>query len=298
MAKKKLDLNTLELPDDKKRRGSYIVRLALARVTLHQHRDALKASSRMVMALPVIQVALLVGVLNGEFWLLLLGLEGGLIAWLAASQISRPTPESKVIGFGIALLNTVLLSVTGIFLGSQVFWVTGLLGIVPVIYLLFSNTGRHTLKLAWLLYIGPLLILTAFAAAGRVALQKSESEQDPAKRGTELQVAWCAMLLRGGNGTERALMRLRQAQTAFAAGEYEAAYEFADDGIYTGDRRLRAIPASLIGTDLLDSLMRVKAQSFYNHRWGKDGQIYMPIKPEPLDEESLTDPTTSVRWGW
>ena len=44
--------------------------------------------------------------------------------------------------------------------------------------------------------------------------------------------------------------------------------------------------------------MRVKAQSFYNHRWGKDGQIYMPIKPEPLDEESLTDPTTAVRWGW
>ena len=44
--------------------------------------------------------------------------------------------------------------------------------------------------------------------------------------------------------------------------------------------------------------MRVKAQSFYNHRWDKDGKIYMPIQTGPLDEESLTDPTTSVRWGW
>ncbi|MCB9895178.1 MAG: hypothetical protein H6839_12060 [Planctomycetes bacterium] len=295
---KKLDLNALELPDEKKRRGSYIVRLALARVTLHQHRDALKAASRMVLVLPAIQVALLVGVLNGELWLLLLGLEGGLIAWLAASQIARPTPESKVIGFGIALLNTALLSVTGIFLGSQVFWVTGLLGIIPVIYLLFTNTGKHTLKLAWLLFIAPLILVTAFSAAGRVALIMSESEQDPAKRDNELQVAWCAMLLRGGNGTERALMRLRQAQTAFAAGEYARAYDLADDGIYTHDRRLRSIPASLIGTDLLDSLMRVKAQSFYNHRWDKNGEIYLPIKPDPLDEESRTDPTTSVKWGW
>lgn len=298
MAKTKLDLNSLELPAEKKRRGSFIVRLALARVTLHQHRDALKAASRMVMVLPVIQVALLVGVLNGELWLMLLGLEGGLIAWLASTQISRPTPESKVIGFGIALLNTALLSVTGIFLGSQVFWVTGLLGIAPVIYLLFTNTGKHTLKIAWLMFAGPLVLLTAFSAVGRVALVMSETETDPVKRAADLQLAWYAMQLRGANGTERALMRLRQAQTAFAAGEYARAYELADDGIYTGDRRLRAIPASLIGSDLLDSLMRVKAQSYYNQRWDKDGNIYLPIKPDPLDEESLTDPTTSVRWGW
>ena len=298
MAKKKLDLNSLELPDSKKRRGSFIVKLALARVTLHQHRDALKAASRMVLVLPVLQVALLVGVLNAELWLLLLGIEGGLIAWLASSQLVRPNPESKLMGFGIAVLNTALLSLTGVFLGSQVFWVTGVLGLLPVIFLLFRATGKHTIKLAWLMFIGPLLLIFSFATAGRVAIRMSETETDPARRNVQLEVAWYALLLRGGNGTERALLRLRQAQTAFANGEYRAAYEFADDGLYSNDRRLRAIPESLIGSQLLDTLMRVKAQSFYNSRWNKDGNIYVQIKPEPLDEESLTDPTTSVRWGW
>ena len=66
MAKKKLDLNSLDIPDEKKRRGSFIVRLAMSRVTLRQHRDALKAAARMVLVLPVIQVALLVCVFSAS----------------------------------------------------------------------------------------------------------------------------------------------------------------------------------------------------------------------------------------
>ncbi|MCB9933681.1 MAG: hypothetical protein H6841_09690 [Planctomycetes bacterium] len=298
MAKKKLDLGSLEIPDEKKRRGSFIVRLALRRIALRQHRDALKAAARMVLLLPGLQAALLVGVLHAELWMLLLGLEGTLIAWLAAGQLSRPTPESRLIGFGIALLNVVLLSAVGLFLGSHLYWVTGLLGILPVVYLVFSRTGARTLKLAWVAYVLPLLLAALACGAGRAAMELSENETDPALRGSELQLAWYALAVRGGNGTERALLRLRQAQAAFEAGDYEAAWQLADDGLYDGRRQLRAIPASLIGADLVESLLRVKAQAFYNARWDKDGNIYQPITPEPLGEDSAKDPTVSLRWGW
>lgn len=298
MAKKKLDLRTLQLPDQKRRRGSFVVRLALRRLALRQHRDALKASARMVLALPALQAALLVGVLKAETWMLLLGLEGLLIAWLAAGQLSRPAAESKLIGFGIALLNAVLLSAVGVFLGSQLFWVTGLLAMLPVTALLFLKTGARTVKLAWLAWLLPLLLVALACGAGRAAIEMSKSETDPVLRGRELQVAWYALLFRGGNGTERAMLRLRQAQAAFEAGDYDAAWQYADDGLYDDRRQLRAIPASLIGSDLVESLLRMKAQAFYNHAWGKQGEIYQPITPEPQDQETATDPTVKLKWGW
>ena len=253
MARKKLDRNALELPDGKKRRGSFIVRMALKRVTLHQHRDALKAASRMVLALPLLQSALLVGVLNAELWMLLLGLEGFLIAWLAAAQLSRPNPESKLLGYSVALMNAVLLGAAGIFLGSNVYWLTGLLGMLPVTLLVFRVTGKGTVKLAWLLFAAPLLLLFIGAGVGRAAIEMSKSESDPAARSTELEVAWVAFQVRGGSGTERALLRLRQAQAAFDEGEFERAFDFADDGVFDPDRRMRGIPQSAIGQDLLDS---------------------------------------------
>ncbi len=298
MAKKKLDLATFELPDGRKRRGSFVVRLALRRLSLRQHRDALKAAARMVLVLPALQAGLLVGVLKGETWMLLLGLEGLLIAWLAAGQLSRPAPESKLIGFGIALLNAVLLSAVGLFLGSHLFWVTGVLAMLPVTALVFSATGARTVKLAWLAFGAPLLLVLLASGAGRVAIELSKSESDPVQRGQELQVAWYALLFRGGTGTERALLRLRQAQAAFEAGDFKASWEFADDGLYDERRLLRAIPASLIGSDLVESLLRLKAQAFYNHAWGKRDQIHTPLPPEPLDEETATDPTVKLKWGW
>ena len=298
MAKKKHDLATFELPDARKRRGSFVVRLALRRIILRQHRDALKAAARMVLVLPALQAGLLVGVLKGEAWMMLLGLEGLLIAWLAAGQLSRPTPESKLIGFGIALLNAVLLSAVGLFLGSHLFWVTGVLAMLPVTALVVSATGARTVKLAWLAFGAPLLLVVLASGAGRVAIELSKSERDPVQRGRELQVAWYALQFRGGTGTERALLRLRQAQAAFEAGDFKAAWEFADDGLYDDRRLLRAIPASLIGSDLVESLLRLKAQAFYNHAWGKQGEIYQPITPEPLDEATATDPTVKLKWGW
>jgi hypothetical protein len=298
MAKKKLDLNSLTIPESKRRRGSFVVRMALRRVVMRQNPRALKAASRMVLALPLFQAGLLVGVLKAETWMLLLGLEGLLIAWLAAGQLSRPHPESKLMGYGIALLNIGLLSAVGLFLGSHVFWVTGLIGLVPISVLVFRVTGGRTVRLAWIGFIAPLLLVSLFCAAGRVALMHSVSIDDPASRRLHLDIAWHALHLRGGNGTERALMRLRQAQAAMQAGEYEAAWRYADDGAFEGNRLVRPIPASPIGQDLLDSLLRIKAQAFYNKTWGKDGQIYTPVAADPLPDDLRTHPDIDVRWGW
>ncbi|MBZ0134907.1 MAG: hypothetical protein K8I27_00875 [Planctomycetes bacterium] len=295
---KKLDLNSLSIPDEKKRRGSFIVRIATRRMTLRQNRAALKAASRMVLVLPLIQVALLVGVLKGETWMLLLGLEGLMIAWLATGQLSRPNPESKLLGYGLAVLNTGLLGAVGLFLGSHVFWVVGLLGLLPVTALVFRATGARTIRHAWLAYVAPLLLLALFCGAGRATLIHSETLEDPHSRRVHLDIAWYALQLRGANGTERALMRLRQAQAAFAEQDYESAYRYADDGAFDGGRFIRPIPVSLIGQDLLDSLLRVKAQSHYNRRWGKHGTIFTPIAPDPLPAEILADPKAAVRWGW
>jgi hypothetical protein len=294
----KPSLASYELPESKRRRGSFVVRMALQRIALRQRPEALKAAARMVLLLPIIQVTLLVGILNAETWMLLLGLEGLLIAWLASSQLARPNPESKLIGFGIALLNIVLLAAAGLFLNSHVFWVTGVIALLPLIWLVFGATRKHTVKLAWLAWGLPLGLLLVLSGAARGALVMSEKEEDPGTRGQQLQLAWYAMNLRGGNGSERALLRLRQAQAAFEAGDYERAYAMADDGLFDGKRLLRAIPASMIGGDLIDSLIRVKAQAFYNHKWDKQGNIYTPIKGEPLDDEARNDKSVGIRWGW
>lgn len=298
MAKKKLNEYTSDIPDDQRRRGSFVVRIALQRVAQHQHRDALKAASRMVLALPLIQGALLVGVLNAQYWMLLLAMEGLVIAWLSASQLSKPNPESKLIGYGIALLNALLLGAAGLFLGSHIYWLTGLLGMVAVTLLVFRTTGRRTVKLSWLTFAAPLLLLTLVAGAGRLAIELSKTETDAASRARELQVAWLVFQVRGGNGSERALLRLRQSQTAFEQGDYQQAFEFADDGVFNPDRRMRSIPQSEIGQNLLDSLLKMKAQSYYNRRWDKQEEIFTPIRPETLEAETLADPTVKVRWGW
>lgn len=298
MAKKKLDLKSLDIPDEKKRRGSFVVRLALRRVKLRQNRAALKAASRMVLIIPVVQVALLVGVLNEALWMLLLGLEGFLIAWLAAGQLARPHPESKLMGYGIALMNSVLLGAVGLFLGSHVFWLVGLLGMIPVTVLVSRVTGAKTVKRSWIAFALSLTLLIVFCAAGRVALMHSRGMEDAESRRMHLQVAWYAFQIRGGSGTERALMRLRQAQAAFEVGDYESAYRLADDGAFDGERYIRPIPVSPIGQDLLDSLLRVKAQAYYNHRWGKQGEIMTPIANDELPTDLLHDPEVDVRWGW
>jgi hypothetical protein len=294
----KPDLSSFTIPESKKRRGSFVVRAALHRVALPQNRHALKAASRMVLALPLIQIVVLVGILNAEIWMALLGLEGLLIAWLAAAQLSRPNPESKLLGYGITLLNTILLGATGLFLGSHVFWLIGLLGLLPITWLVFSTTKAATVKRSWLLFAVPLLLVAVFCGVGRMGLVLSETEADPAKRRVQLDVAWYAMTLRGANGSERALLRLRQSQAAFAAGDYDAAFVYAHDGVYTPDGRVRGIPVSLIGADLMDSLLRVKAQAFYNAAWRKDGTIFTPIAPDPLEREITRDATVAVRWGW
>ena len=295
---KKRSFSSYAPPPGKRLLGSFVLRMALRRVRLRQKPQALKAAARMVLLLPVYQAALLVGVLNAETWMLLLSVEGLLICWLASSQLSRPTPENKLTGFGIAVVNAILLGAAGLFLGSHVYWVTGLIGMVPVIMLVFSDTGRNTVKLAWAMFVVPLLLILLFAAAGRLALIQSESETDPEARRTQLEVAWYVMQLRGANGNERGMLRLRQAQAAFEAGDYAAAYALADDGVYYHDRLLRPVPVSLIGADLIDSLIRVKAQAFYNDRWDKQDAIHTPIQPEPLDDESRSDKAGPVRWGW
>lgn len=295
---KKPKLNSYEIPEGKRRRGSFIVRLAIRRVSLHQHRDALKSASRMVLALPVIQGILLVGIFNAEYWMLLLGLEGLVIAWLAASQLSRPNPESKLIGFGVALMNALVLGAVGIFLSSHIYWVTGIIGMIPVVWLVFAATGKRTVRLAWVLFVVPLLALLMAAGVARYDLELSKTETDPAKRATELQVVWLAFQVRGGNGSERALLRLRQAQTAFELERYDEAFEYANDGVFMRGSYMRGIPQSVIGQDLLDSLLRLKAQSYYNNRWQKNERIDMIIGPEPLDPETLSEESVNVRWAW
>src|SRR5689334_3532315 len=133
----KRPLSSYAPPPGKRRRGSFVLRMAMRRITLRQKPAALKAAAKMVLILPLIQALLLVGLLNAELWMLLLCLEGLLICWLASSQLARPAVENKLTGFGIALINTVLLGAAGLFLGSHVFWVTGVIGLWSVMWLVF-----------------------------------------------------------------------------------------------------------------------------------------------------------------
>jgi hypothetical protein len=293
----KADLSKYTIPDEKKRRGSFVVRQALRRVTLRQHRSALLAAAHILLLLPIIQGVLLVGVLNAELWMLLLCVEGLLISLLAAWQLKRPVPENRAIGYGVALLNIFALSLLGLFLGAHVLWVTGLLALFPISWLVLAPTGKYTVRAVWGLTLGVSLILLLFSAAGRFGLEHSK-QAEPEARLTGLRVAWTAGHLRGMNDTERALMRLRMAQAALHIGDYQQAFDYADDGAFTATRSLRPIPEGPIGEHLLDGLLRVKAQAYYNLRWDEQHGVTLRVGEGPLDKETLRHPEVEVRWGW
>jgi hypothetical protein len=92
-------------------------------------------------------------------------------------------------------------------------------------------------------------------------------------------------------------LRLRQAQAAFAARDYPAAFAFAHDGAYDARGNSR-VPATPIGQDLLDTLLRLKAQAFYNHAWQRDEGVRMSLAGDALPPQTLADPAVRVRWGW
>ncbi|MBX3460539.1 MAG: hypothetical protein KF696_11345 [Planctomycetes bacterium] len=291
-------LSSYTLPDEQRRRGSFVVRMMLRRVSLRQHPAALKAAARVLLVLPLLQGALLVGVLNAEYWLLLLCAEGLLIALLASSQLSRPTAESRLIGYGIGVLNIGAVAAVGAFLGVPLLWITGMIAMLPFSWLVLRPTGANTIKAGWAMFALPMLLLAAFAGFGRLSLEQSRTEQDPAARASQLHAAFDGMRLRGFNATERALLRLRQAQAAYQAGDYERAFEFASDGMQYPSGELRGIPKSPIGQDLLESLIRIKAQAFYNARWGKTGEMSTLIPQGQLSHEELSHEHARVRWGW
>lgn len=295
---KKPDLASYAAPEGLNRRGSFIVREALKTKRLRQHPRAMKAAARMLLLLPFVQAGILVGILNAEPWLLLLCAEGLLIAWLAYTQLSRPTPENRLIGFGIGVLNVVALSVVGAFLGAPVLWITCMIAVVPFSMLLLKPTGRHTLRIAWAMLLLPLVLLAGVAGFMRLSLENSRNEQDPRARLRYLNAAWDGMRLRGYNGTERALLRLRQAQAAFEAGEYEVAFFLANDAMQNERGEIRPIPVGGFGDGLLDSILRLKAQAYYNARWRKDTPIGTQIGNQPLSDDLLKDPASRVLWGW
>ncbi|MBK8207969.1 MAG: hypothetical protein IPK87_14425 [Planctomycetes bacterium] len=290
--------DSYELPESKRRRGSFVVRLALQTAVLRQHPAALKSASRILLLLPFVQAAILVGILDAERWLLFLCAEGLLIAWLASSQLSRPNPESRLIGYGIGVLNVGALAAVGAFLGVPVLWLTGALALLPFSWLVLVPTRARTVKAGWAAFVLPLLLLATFAGYGRLALEKSRTEGDPAARSGQLDAAWDAMRLRGFNDTERALLRLRQGQTAFATGDYDRAFWFANDGMQNDEGVLRPIPRSSIGQELLESLIMLKAQAYYNRRWDKADDARTPIEPEALPPELLAHEHAKVKWGW
>jgi hypothetical protein len=116
-------------------------------------------------------------------------------------------------------------------------------------------------------------------------------------RRQQLMLAWAGYQLRGGTGTERALLRLRQAQAAFELGDYQKAFELANNGAFDATGRSR-VPATAIGADLLDSLLRMKAQSLYNSTWNKDAAIRTTIGNAPLGPELLGLEEVPLRWAW
>lgn len=279
------------------RRGWFVSRILARPLTVRQHPAALRAAARIVTALPLLQVALLVGVLKAEPWQALLGAEGLVIAWLAGSQLRRQTVEGRLAGYGMAVLNTVAMGAAGLALGGHLLWLTGAIAMAVVTWLVFAPTGAHTVRRGWValaLLLGPLVLL---CAAMRWAVESSATQTDAGMRRQQLTLAWAGYQLRGGTGTERALLRLRQAQAAFEVGDYHEAFELANNGAFDGTGRSR-VPATAIGADLLDSLLRVKAQSLYNSTWNKDDEIRTTIRTAPLAPGLLELEEVPLRWAW
>lgn len=284
-------------PDPRGRRGSFIVRAILAPMRVRQSRHALVAAGTIAVALPVIQALLLVAVLDAEWWQGLLGLEGLVISLLARAQFRRASMESKLLGYGISLVNAAALGAIGMALGGHLFWVTGLVGMAAITWLTFSVTGAKTVRRVVAGFLLATLLLAGACGLARYGLVASAAQPDPAVRATLLDAAWAGLQLRGGNGTERALLRLRQAQAAFEGGRYQRAFELAHDGAFDSNGSSR-VPASAIGQGLLDSLLRIKSQAYYNARWEKAEQIWMPIKNDPLPPEFLAEESVRAKWGW
>lgn len=279
-------------------KGSFIVRQMLRRVAMRQQPLALKTAGRMVLLLPVFQALVQVLVLKSEMWQGLLALEGLLIGWLAASQLSRPDPENRWLGFGVAMLNIGILAAAGVVIGGHLYWISGLAVAIPVGWLVIAPTGKRTVLLAWIGLAVPMLLLLAVSGMARLSLEMSRTETDPASRVSQLDRAFIGLQLRGHNGAERALLRLRQSQAAQEAGDHEAAWHYADDGLFEGNRQFRAIPQSFFAQDLIESLLRMKAISYYNARWDRNDRMRMIIGADPLSEEQVNEPASPIRWGW
>lgn len=279
------------------RRGSFVVRMALARVRVQQSPQALAMAGRMALALPVVQALLLVAVLNAPLWQGLLGLEGLVVGALASAQLKRGSADGKLVGYGIALLNAAALGAIGLALEGHLFWLTGMVVMLPMTWLVFSATAPGSVRKAVIAAALPLLLLAGACGFARWGIEASETQTDPEARLSQLDAAWLGLRLRGGTGTERALLRLRQSQAAFAAGQYTRAFVFAHDGAYDDHGNSR-VPATAIGADLLDSLIRVKAQAFYNAAWDKQGDLWVPMGADPLPPELLDEASVKVKWGW
>lgn len=271
------------------------VRALLRGQQLRQSPVALKAAGRMVLMLPVLQVALLVGLLNAEPWLALLGLQGLLLGALAHNQFARQDAQYRFVGLGLTLVNMLALAMIGLFVGSHVFWISALVALAPILALVLLPTRPHSVKLAWAAYVLTFMVLLGLAGAARFCVETAATEE-PATRRVKLSLAWVALVARGGNGTERALLRLRMAQAAFADGAYEAAFEYADDGLRYEDGRWRDLPASPLAEPLFQSQLNIKAQAFYNAAWNKNDPYRATIKPEPLDTSTLSE--CGVKWGY
>ncbi len=271
------------------------VRALLRGQQLRQSPLALKAAGRMVLMLPVLQVALLVGLLNAEPWLALLGLQGLLLGALAHNQFARQDAQYRFVGLGLTLVNMLALAMIGLFVGSHVFWISALVALIPILALVLLPTKPQSVKLAWAAYLLAFAILLGLCGAARFCIETAANDE-PAARRLKLSVAWMAYAARGGNGTERALLRLRMAQAAFADEAYEAAFEYADDGLRYEDGRWRDLPASPLAEPLFQSQLNVKAQAFYNAAWNKNDPSKTQIKPEPLDTSTLSE--CRVKWGF
>ena len=271
------------------------VRALLRGQKLNQSPQALKAAGRMVLLLPLLQVALLVGLLNAEPWLALLGLQGLLLGALAHNQLARHDAQYRFVGLGLSLVNMVALSMIGLFVSSHVFWISALVALLPILALVVLPTKPHSVKLAWATYVLAFTILLGLAGAARFCIETAAND-DPAARRLKLSVAWVAFVARGGNGSERALLRLRMAQAAFADQAYDAAFGYADEGLRYEDGRWRDLPASPLAEPLFQSQLNVKAQAFYNAAWNKNDPSKTQIKPEPLDTSTLSE--CRVKWGF
>lgn len=263
-----------------------------------QSPSALKSAGLILLLTPIIQAVIEVGILNAPRWMALLAAEGSVVALLARSQLARFELESKVIGLGIGTLNLLALAVFGFLLDSQIYWITGVVAAGVTVWLSVRPTRKHTVKLVWLAFIVPCLLIAALSGYARMQLHNAQTETDPDAKVRQLEIAWVGFALRGGNGAERALLRYRMAEANFDAGNYEMAMDLAHDGALKPSGRLREIPKSIIGSSTLENLLSLKAASYYNHRWSSHKKWSGTIGRQPIADDLRNEQTAEIRWGW